>query len=120
MGTTGTIMGVSAYLKTRNPAIQVIGAQPEEGSQIPGIRKWPEAYLPAIFDRSRVDGYENIKQADAEAMARRLAAGRRHLRRHFVGRRAGSRAARGGPRGKRHHRVHRVRPGRPLSVDRRV
>lgn len=74
MGTTGTIMGVSTYLKGRNPAIQVIGAQPEEGSQIPGIRKWPEAYLPAIFDRSRVDGYENIKQSDAETMARRLAA----------------------------------------------
>ncbi|OZI19613.1 cysteine synthase B [Bordetella genomosp. 9] len=74
MGTTGTIMGVSQYLKGRNPAIQIIGAQPEEGSQIPGIRKWPEAYLPAIFDRSRVDAYENIKQADAEAMARRLAA----------------------------------------------
>ncbi|ARP82678.1 cysteine synthase B [Bordetella genomosp. 8] len=74
MGTTGTIMGVSQYLKARNPAIQIIGAQPEEGSQIPGIRKWPEAYLPAIFDRSRVDAYENIKQSDAEAMARRLAA----------------------------------------------
>ncbi|OZI61521.1 cysteine synthase CysM [Bordetella genomosp. 11] len=74
MGTTGTIMGVSTYLKARNPAIQVIGAQPEEGSQIPGIRKWPEAYLPAIFDRGRVDAYENIKQADAEEMSRRLAA----------------------------------------------
>ncbi|ARP85969.1 cysteine synthase CysM [Bordetella genomosp. 9] len=74
MGTTGTIMGVSTYLKSRNPAIQVIGAQPEEGSQIPGIRKWPEAYLPAIFDRDRVDAYEYILQADAEAMARRLAA----------------------------------------------
>lgn len=73
MGTTGTIMGVSAYLKSRDPAIQVIGAQPAEGSQIPGIRKWPEAYLPAIFDRSRVDAYESIVQADAEAMARRLA-----------------------------------------------
>ncbi|OZI38713.1 cysteine synthase B [Bordetella genomosp. 10] len=74
MGTTGTIMGVSAYLKSQNPAVQVIGAQPAEGSQIPGIRKWPEAYLPAIFDRDRVDGYESIEQADAEAMARRLAA----------------------------------------------
>jgi cysteine synthase B len=74
MGTTGTIMGVSTYLKGRNPAIQVIGAQPEEGSQIPGIRKWPEAYMPAIFDRSRVDAYEYIKQSDAETMARRLAA----------------------------------------------
>ncbi|OWT70397.1 MULTISPECIES: cysteine synthase CysM [unclassified Achromobacter] len=74
MGTTGTIMGVSTYLKSKNAGIQVIGAQPAEGSQIPGIRKWPEAYLPAIFDRSRVDGYESIVQADAENMARRLAA----------------------------------------------
>lgn len=73
MGTTGTIMGVSTYLKSRNPAVQVIGAQPAEGSQIPGIRKWPEAYMPKIFDRSRVDGYESIVQADAEAMARQLA-----------------------------------------------
>jgi len=74
MGTTGTIMGVSTYLKSRNPAVQVVGAQPAEGSQIPGIRKWPEAYLPRIFDRSRVDAYESIEQAEAEAMARRLAA----------------------------------------------
>jgi len=74
MGTTGTIMGVSAYLKSRNPAIQVIGAQPAEGSQIPGIRKWPEAYLPAIFEPGRVDAYESIVQAEAEEMARRLAA----------------------------------------------
>lgn len=74
MGTTGTIMGVSTYLKSQNPAIQVVGAQPAEGSQIPGIRKWPEAYLPKIFDRSRVDTYESIAQADAETMARRLAA----------------------------------------------
>ena len=70
MGTTGTIMGVSTYLKSRNAAIQVVGAQPAEGSQIPGIRKWPEAYLPKIFDRSRVDAYESIVQADAETMAR--------------------------------------------------
>ncbi|MFC4277739.1 cysteine synthase CysM [Achromobacter aloeverae] len=74
MGTTGTIMGVSTYLKSQNPAVQVIGAQPAEGSQIPGIRKWPEAYLPAIFDRSRIDGYESIEQTEAESMARRLAA----------------------------------------------
>ncbi len=74
MGTTGTIMGMSTYLKERNPAIQVIGAQPAPGSQIPGIRKWPEAYLPGIFDASRVDAYESIEQADAETMARRLAA----------------------------------------------
>ncbi|MCJ9713728.1 pyridoxal-phosphate dependent enzyme, partial [Bordetella hinzii] len=74
MGTTGTIMGVSTYLKSRNPAVQVVGAQPAEGSQIPGIRKWPEAYLPKIFDRSLVDAYESIVQAEAETMARRLAA----------------------------------------------
>jgi cysteine synthase B len=74
MGTTGTIMGVSRFLKERNPAIQIVGAQPDEGSQIPGIRKWPEAYLPRIYDRSRVDRVENVSQAEAEAMARRLAA----------------------------------------------
>ena len=73
MGTTGTIMGVSRFLKERNPAIEVIGAQPEEGSQIPGIRKWPPAYLPKIFDATRVDRTENVSQADAEQMARRLA-----------------------------------------------
>lgn len=73
MGTTGTIMGTSTYLKTQNPAIQIIGCQPEEGSQIPGIRKWPEAYLPKIFDRSRIDRVENVSQADAETMTRRLA-----------------------------------------------
>ncbi len=74
MGTTGTIMGVSRYLKSRNPAIRVIGAQPAEGSQIPGIRKWPEAYLPSIYDPALVDEFESIEQKDAEAMARRLAA----------------------------------------------
>ena len=74
MGTTGTIMGVSKFLKEKNPEIQIIGAQPEEGSQIPGIRKWPEAYLPKIFDKSRVDQVENVGQAAAEHMARRLAA----------------------------------------------
>lgn len=73
MGTTGTIMGVSSYLKEQNPAIQIIGAQPEEGSQIPGIRKWPEAYLPKIFDRSLVDQVENVSQSAAEKMARRMA-----------------------------------------------
>jgi cysteine synthase B len=73
MGTTGTIMGVSKYLKEKNPEVRIIGAQPEEGSQIPGIRKWPEAYLPKIFDRSRVDQVENVSQAAAEHMARRMA-----------------------------------------------
>jgi hypothetical protein len=72
MGTTGTIMGVSRYLKEQNPSIVIIGCQPDEGSQIPGIRKWPEAYMPKIFDRKRVDRIENVSQADAEATARIL------------------------------------------------
>jgi len=74
MGTTGTIMGVSQYLKEQNEAVRIIGAQPEEGSSIPGIRKWPEAYLPKIFDKSRIDQVENVSQAAAEQTARRLAA----------------------------------------------
>ncbi|MCU0898126.1 MAG: cysteine synthase CysM [Burkholderiales bacterium] len=74
MGTTGTIMGVSRFLKEKNPAIQIVGAQPAEGSQIPGIRKWPEAYLPRIYDAGRVDRIESVTQAEAEDMARRLAA----------------------------------------------
>lgn len=74
MGTTGTIMGVGRYLKERSAAIQIIGAQPAEGSQIPGIRKWPEAYLPKIYDPAQVDRLEFVSQADAEEMARRLAA----------------------------------------------
>ena len=73
MGTTGTIMGVSRYLKEQNQDIQIIGAQPEEGSQIPGIRKWPEAYMPKIYDRARVDQIESVSQSAAEHMARRLA-----------------------------------------------
>jgi cysteine synthase B len=73
MGTTGTIMGVSKYLKQQNPGIQIIGAQPSEGSSIPGIRKWPAAYMPRIYDGSRVDRIEYVSQAEAEAMARRLA-----------------------------------------------
>jgi cysteine synthase B len=73
MGTTGTIVGVSRYLKEQNPEVRIIGAQPEEGSQIPGIRKWPEAYLPKIFDKSCVDQIEQVSQAAAEQMARRMA-----------------------------------------------
>ena len=73
MGTTGTIMGCGRYFKEKNPKIQIIGCQPEEGSQIPGIRKWPDAYLPKIYDRSRVDRLAYVSQADAEEMARRLA-----------------------------------------------
>ncbi|MEO5701173.1 MAG: cysteine synthase CysM [Casimicrobiaceae bacterium] len=73
MGTTGTIMGVSRFLKERNERIVIVGAQPEEGSQIAGIRKWPEAYLPRIYDRKCVDRIASVSQADAEAMTRRLA-----------------------------------------------
>ena len=73
MGTTGTIMGCSRYFKEQNPAIRIVGCQPEEGSQIPGIRKWPEAYLPKIYDGSRVDQIEYVGQGQAEEMARRLA-----------------------------------------------
>lgn len=73
MGTTGTITGVSRYLKEKNPEVQIIGAQPAEGSRIPGIRKWPEAYLPKIYDASAVDELVLVSQADAEDMARRLA-----------------------------------------------
>ncbi len=73
MGTTGTIMGVSRYLKELNPDVCIVGCQPEQGSQIPGIRKWPEAYLPKIFDRTRVDRVESVSQGDAEEMTRRLA-----------------------------------------------
>jgi S-sulfo-L-cysteine synthase (O-acetyl-L-serine-dependent) len=74
MGTTGTIMGVSRYLKEQNPNIKIIGVQPKEGAQIPGIRKWPEAYLPKIYDKTRVDELVYVGQAEAEAMTRRLAA----------------------------------------------
>ncbi len=74
MGTTGTIMGCSRYLKEQNSKIQVIGVQPEEGAQIPGIRKWPEAYLPKIYDAKRVDKLEYVSQQEAEQMTRRLAA----------------------------------------------
>ena len=73
MGTTGTITGVSKYLKEKNPEVRVIGAQPSEGSRIPGIRKWPEAYLPKIYDPTWVDELVYVSQSDAEEMSRRLA-----------------------------------------------
>jgi cysteine synthase B len=73
MGTTGTIMGCSGFFKEKNPAIQIVGVQPEEGSQIPGIRKWPEAYLPKIYDARQVDRLIYVSQAEAEEMARRMA-----------------------------------------------
>jgi S-sulfo-L-cysteine synthase (O-acetyl-L-serine-dependent) len=73
MGTTGTITGVSKFLKEKNPAIRIIGAQPSEGSRIPGIRKWPEEYLPKIYEPSRVDELIYVSQVDAEDMCRRMA-----------------------------------------------
>jgi S-sulfo-L-cysteine synthase (O-acetyl-L-serine-dependent) len=73
MGTTGTIMGVSRYLKEQNPSVQIVGVQPIEGSQIPGIRRWPEAYLPKIFEKERVDRIIDVSQQEATAMTRRLA-----------------------------------------------
>jgi S-sulfo-L-cysteine synthase (O-acetyl-L-serine-dependent) len=73
MGTTGTIMGVSKYLKEKNPSITIVGAQPAEGASIPGIRKWPEAYLPKIYDARRVDRVESVGQEEAEETMRRLA-----------------------------------------------
>ena len=74
MGTTGTIMGVSRYLKEQNPAIQIVGLQPVEGASIPGIRRWPEAYLPSIFDASRVDQVIDMGQQEAEETMKALAA----------------------------------------------
>ncbi len=74
MGTTGTIMGCARFLKEKNPAIQIIGVQPSEGSQIPGIRRWPPAYLPRIYDPARVDRIMEVSQAEAEATTRDLAA----------------------------------------------
>jgi cysteine synthase B len=73
MGTTGTVTGVSRFLREKNPAIRIIGAQPNEGSRIPGIRKWPQAYLPKIYDPAAVDELAYVGQGDAEDMARRLA-----------------------------------------------
>jgi S-sulfo-L-cysteine synthase (O-acetyl-L-serine-dependent) len=73
MGTTGTIMGCSRFLKEKNPAVQVVGVQPRDGASVPGIRKWPEAYLPKIFERSRVDRVIEVSQEESEEMTRRLA-----------------------------------------------
>jgi len=73
MGTTGTIIGTSTYLKEKNPNIQIVGAQPSDGSQIPGIRKWPKEYLPKIFDASKVDTIMEVSEKEARAMTKRLA-----------------------------------------------
>jgi len=122
MGTTGTITGTSRYLKEMNPQVRIVGAQPSEGSRIPGIRKWPEAYLPKIYDPTQVDEMLLVSQADAEDMARRLA--------REEGLFAGISAAGAcwaalqvsglGPGRERHHRLHRLRPRRPLSLHRRL
>ena len=73
MGTTGTIMGVSQYLKEQNAGIQIVGCQPTDGSRIPGLRKWPEAYVPKIFDKSRIDRIIELSDDDAQEMTKRLA-----------------------------------------------
>ena len=73
MGTTGTIMGVSAYLKTQNPTIEIVGLQPKDGASIPGIRRWPQEYLPSIFDAAKVDTIVDIGQQDSEQTMRELA-----------------------------------------------
>jgi cysteine synthase B len=73
MGTTGTIMGTSRFLKEKNPKVQIVGVQPSPGSQIPGIRAWPKEYLPKIYDATRVDRVLEVSQAEAEDMTRRLA-----------------------------------------------
>lgn len=73
MGTTGTVMGVSRFLKEKNPEVQIIGVQPADGSNVPGIRKWPEAYLPKIFERPRVDRILEVTQMESEEMTRRMA-----------------------------------------------
>lgn len=73
MGTTGTIIGTSTYLKEKNPSIQIVGAQPSDGSQIPGIRKWPKEYLPKIFDASKVDSVREVSEKEAREMTKRLA-----------------------------------------------
>ncbi|MGB5385048.1 MAG: pyridoxal-phosphate dependent enzyme, partial [Lutimonas sp.] len=73
MGTTGTIMGTSTFLKEKNPEIQIVGAQPSDNAKIPGIRKWPEAYLPKIFDRKKVDRIIDVTEEEARTMTKRLA-----------------------------------------------
>ncbi len=109
MGTTGTIMGVSRYLKEKNPAIRLVGAQPAEGSQIPGIRKWPEPYLPKIYDASRVDRIESVTQAEAETFARRLASRGGDFLRHLGWWCLRNRVAHCGRSRERNDRVHRMR-----------
>ena len=120
MGTTGTIMGTSRYLKARKPEVEIVGLQPVEGSQIPGIRRWPEAYLPRIFERPRVDRVMDITQAESEATMRRLA----REEGIFAGVSSGGsvaaalRLSRGGR--ERRDRRHHLRPRRSLSVDGRL
>lgn len=117
MGTTGTIMGTSRFLKEKNPAVCIIGCEPEEGSQIPGIRKWPEAYLPRIFERPRVDRVERVSQAEAEEMTRRLAREEGIFAGISSGGVAACRAARSSAGRERGDRLDCLRPWRPLPVD---
>jgi cysteine synthase B len=120
MGTTGTITGVSRFLKEKNPAVRILGAQPAEGSRIPGIRKWPEAYQPKIYEPSRVDELILVQPGRRRGHGAPPRARGRPVRGHLGGRRVlGGAAGRAAAR-ERDHRVRRLRPRRPLPVDRRV
>ena len=118
MGTTGTIMGTSRYLKSQNPRMQIVGVQPMEGSSIPGIRRWPEAYLPKIYDASRVDRVIEVSQQEAEQTTRELAA-REGI---FAGISSGGAVAAAlklsAGAGRCGHCRHHLRPGRSLSLHR--
>ncbi len=120
MGTTGTITGTSKFLKEKNPSVRIIGAQPAEGSRIPGIRKWPEAYLPKIYDPSAVDELVLVSQSDAEDMARRLAREEGMFAGISAAGACWGRLATGTHRRERDHRLRRLRSRRSVSVDRRV
>ena len=110
MGTTGTIMGCARFFKEQNPDIQIIGVQPEEGAQIPGIRKWPQAYLPKIYDGKNVDRLEYVSQHGCRGNDAPPGARGRDLLRHLFRRRAGRRIARFTTGRECGDRVHRVRP----------
>ncbi len=120
MGTTGTIMGCSRFLKEKNPAIQIVGCQPEEGSQIPGIRKWPEAYLPRIYDGSQGRPGRERRPGPGRGDDAASGARGRHLCRDIVGWRDGGRLAYCQPGRKRGDRQHHLRPRRPLSIHRGI
>ena len=110
MGTTGTITGVSRYLKDKNPQVRIVGAQPSEGSRIPGIRKWPEAYLPKIYDPKHVDEIVLVSPGRCRGHGAAPGARRRPVRRHLGRGRVLGGAAAGAHAAGRHHRLHRLRP----------